>query len=380
MKGLSEYHDLPRDSALHRAEADAYLTFELFKVLMEKLKHRGPGTIIEGIRFQGDYESGVRLGWGVSQDFLAEIPESPGVFSLLNIEKNISFQASAHNLLREIRKLQRYGSLPKPLLRAVLQTEELKFDVVESPFAACLLEASQTEDNAPYLEIANWHQRAANFLILMTDKDGFRLTTGPVNNSTLVAVGPIRGGKEVQDFLSQVGDACGRKPTKRGFKLNETEATQLMEVLAPAENEGVFERLLSSLVPGFLSRKKKSAGVFKNLKLPGSLRSLVHLSGLIGDPTGEGWQIYSVVAGELTKEMHVTGETFKEGLSASNTHQQLVKKIRSRMKEFSYPMENLKDGDCVSINRIFWWVHFGSRRDGVQYLSITELENLSSGE
>ena len=67
LKGLAEYFDIEiAGGQLHRATADAYITLELFKILSDSLIGKGFDTIVKGIRYQGDYESGMRLGWSIT--------------------------------------------------------------------------------------------------------------------------------------------------------------------------------------------------------------------------------------------------------------------------------------------------------------------------
>ena len=86
LKGLVTFFKLPQAKA-HRAEADAYATLELFKILLAKLQTMPIRTIADAIRFQGDYDSGIRLGWAVKPDILACVPRGPGMLYLFDHQR-----------------------------------------------------------------------------------------------------------------------------------------------------------------------------------------------------------------------------------------------------------------------------------------------------
>ena len=105
LKGLSHFFELHHDGDFHRAEGDAYLTLGLFKNLIAKLTMRGIQTLAQAIRFQGDYESGQRLGWGVDQRALAAIPGGPGLLMIKDQEKRTTFVVGTEDMCREAKKL-----------------------------------------------------------------------------------------------------------------------------------------------------------------------------------------------------------------------------------------------------------------------------------
>ncbi|MBQ47201.1 MAG: hypothetical protein CMP10_07005, partial [Zetaproteobacteria bacterium] len=192
LKGLSEHFNLPGDANFHRAEADAFLTLELFKVLLGRLQNKKIKNIKEAIRFQGDYESSVRLGWGISKQDLENLPDKPGVFYLYDHGDKVLFLSSAYSIQKEVRKLQNYQTLPKQLLKSVLASSRISFVESETLFEAALKEGGDLKDNPVRFDPANWHQRTANFLYLIKDNLNCRLTTGPLMDGASLVRGPIR--------------------------------------------------------------------------------------------------------------------------------------------------------------------------------------------
>src|SRR5690606_38823290 len=159
LKGLAEYFKLARGE-LHRAEADAYVTLELFKVLQGRLTERSVTRVDEAIRMQGDLESGMRLGWAVDLAALGEIPAGPGVFYLYDHERKLLFLSSAMQLNREIPKLKAYAQLPRQLLRLVLKSYDIQVSRAANPYAAMLEECEALQTHKLSFHPANWHQRS----------------------------------------------------------------------------------------------------------------------------------------------------------------------------------------------------------------------------
>src|SRR5690606_31257759 len=81
LQGLGKFFGLAQ-GPVHRAKEDSYLTLELFKILLERLKKQGVNRIEDAVRLQGDMDSGLRIGWALQQELGATFPSSPGVIRL----------------------------------------------------------------------------------------------------------------------------------------------------------------------------------------------------------------------------------------------------------------------------------------------------------
>jgi len=379
LKGLAGFFNLPGDAKLHRAEADAYITLELFKILLEKMQAKGIPSIADAIRFQGDFESGTRLGWGVKPEALKALPEKTGVFYLYDYSGQVTFLASAHNLLREVRRLQKLNALPKQLLRSVLSSCDLKFEETPTAFAASLLEAKSLTKHRVRFDPSSWHQRTANFIYLCQDADEFRLTTGPLVEGVTALLGPIRGGKDVAILLENIAVAVGRKPTKKGLKLSADEASVVQEFLSRKPLKGGFKEKILAVLPRHAERIKflqQLRDQLRRISIPEDLFGAKICSGVLAAGIGERWHLYAVAHGRLVAEFNVDGD-LQKGLLKDGLSERIYRQIKSESKKIDDDLP-LSLGDAILLNRMFWWAFFGSRHEDVRIIHVEELSRLQS--
>jgi DNA polymerase III epsilon subunit family exonuclease len=381
LKGLADHFCLSADKQLHRAEADAYLTLELFKVLLEKLIDRGAEDIVGAIRLQGDYESGSRLGWGVEKDVLDNLPESPGVFYLTNVSGEILFFSSAHNIARDVRKLQKLSRLPRQLLKSVIASTELSYSESPTPFSAAIAEADALDRQPLRFDPGNWHQRTANFLYLKKDKQGVLLSTGPLSKDALFALGPVRGGKEVGILIEQIAQSFGKKIGKKGLALTELEAKHTIDLLngwPVAKPNGLF-----SAVKSFVTKLKKAdeslpqsvLDDLSSLAVPMDLHKIEACSGLLAVMRSDVWHVYLVACGIPIKELELHGDLI-QALRHKNLHIKLFKKAKLTIQKKRKRGGLISADDVHMINRTFWWAYFGTRHEDIRILSMDELSRL----
>ncbi|MBC7662041.1 MAG: hypothetical protein H7249_20290 [Chitinophagaceae bacterium] len=374
LKGLANFFSLPGDAKLHRAEADAYLTLELFKILLEKMRTKGIPSIADGIRFQGDFESGTRLGWGVKPESLKALPEKNGVFYLLDYSGQVVFLSSAHNIAREVKRLQKLSALPKQLLRSVLSSCDIKFEETATPFAASVLEAEGLAKYRVRFDPASWHQRSANFIFLCHDADEFRLTTGPLVEGVTALVGPVRGGKDVTVLLDSIAIAVGRKPTKKGLRITIDEAPLLEGFFSRRPLKAGLREKFLSLLPKHSEKTQvlqKLRNELKTLTIPDDLFDLNVISGLFALGQDDGWYVYAVAQGHVLSVSTFQGE-LREGLLKDGLNMRLHKQIHSAMRRKDERMV-LSAADAHLFNRMVWWAFFGSRHENVRVIHVEEL-------
>ncbi|MBC7533932.1 MAG: hypothetical protein H7318_20385 [Oligoflexus sp.] len=380
LKGLAGFFTLPGDARLHRAEADAYLTLELFKILLEKMRVKGIPSIADAIRFQGDFESGTRLGWGVKSEALKVLPEKTGVFYLYDYSGQVTFLSSAHNLQREVRRLQKLNALPKQLLRSVLSSCDLKFEETPTAFAASVLEAQNLTKHRVRFDPSSWHQRTANFIYLCQDAEEFRLTTGPLVEGVTALLGPIRGGKDVTILLEHIATAVGRKPTKKGLKLSPDEAGVISDFLSRRTLKAPLKEKFLALLPKHAERIKYLNHLRNHLRkvsIPEDLFGRKICSGILALGMGDRWHIYAVAGGRLLSEFNVEGD-LQQGLLKNELNLRLYRQIKAEAKLMddkekdsdSVPMSL---ADAILLNRMFWWAFFGSRHENVRIIHVEEL-------
>jgi DNA polymerase III epsilon subunit family exonuclease len=374
LKGLAQYFSLPADQQLHRAEADAYLTLELFKVLLERLTEKGITRIMDAIRFQGDFESGMRLGWGVPEEQLKQLPDAAGVFYLYDALGQLTFLSGAHNLVKEARKLQKLNQLPRQLLKSVLASTQIRYKETPTAFAASLAEAEGIVRNKVKFDPSNWHQRTANFLYVKEDGEELRFGTGPLPAGTVLALGPIRGGREVSLLMEQLSRVYRKKLSKKGLRLNHKEGRLALDFLNGRRIElPLFDKVLDWL--GGLRpdpRIEEIKSELKDLSVPIELNNLEACSGLLAVPKDNCWYLYVVACGVPLKEMILAGDLM-QSLKQNGQHLQLYKEIKLTIYQRRKGIKPLTVEETMFINRAFWWAYFGSRHEDVRVIPVDDL-------
>ncbi len=378
LKGLAEFFNLPADQKLHRAKADAYLTLELFKCLQKKMLEKGVDKVIDGIRFQGDYESGMRLGWGIEPEVIKNLPETTGVFYLYDYLGNLTFLSSASNIAKEVRKLQRFSSLPKQLLKSVLASTDVRYAETTTSFAAAMAEAEGVKEHRLRFDPANWHQRTANFLFIKSEDEGFRVATGPLSHDVFFALGPIRGGREVSILLENLAQTFEKKVTKKGLRLSDKEGKVLVDFLQGAPKKMTLLDSLIHLLPRFFSseRIKELQTKLKSIGLPKELHKLESCSGVVAVPRDDAWHVYTVVAGLPQDEIIIHGDLVQE-LHKNRLNIKLYKKIKRGIHSVRQKKRSIIPfGNAVIMNRMFWWAYFGNRHENIRVFHVEDLTDL----
>ena len=373
LSGLAEWLELPAEGDFHRAEADAGLTLELFKKLMEKLLEKKIPDISSAIRYQGDYESGLRLGWGISPGVLDGLPSAPGVLYLRDFDGEVRFVSSAFDLRKEARKLQRYQSLPRQLLKVVLSTAGLEFTETGSGFEATLEEARALDRHNRALDPGGWHQRSANFLFLAGQGKESRLSTGPIPTDTRLALGPIRSGRDVGRFMENLADILDSRLTRKGIRLDAGAATALERWLEGDQRDAVLRVLvdrLRMLLPSHRDTLLRAGDVLRSLDpliLPPELKSLTHCSGVLSALNKDGsWNLYPVIRGVAGQPLRVTDDP--PAVMESRRGTALLARVRrSRQKSARTRLSRL---ETRMANRVFWWVFFGLRKGEGQFFPL----------
>lgn len=208
LSGLAQYFKI-KSGDLHRAEADAYATLGLFQVLFQKIKEKKFEFIDETIRFQGDMESALRLGWAVPAKTLDALPQSPGVFTLLDSEKRAMLVSSAFNLNKDVLRLRTSTQLPRQILKMVLRTYEISFEPTNSLFQAMVKESEMSgDDNSGTL----LHQRIVNAFTIHHERGQYRLSLDAIGPGIVDAFGPVRDRRAAQDLIQQIALALGKDP------------------------------------------------------------------------------------------------------------------------------------------------------------------------
>jgi DNA polymerase III epsilon subunit family exonuclease len=379
LRGLGDFFKLPTDAQLHRAEADTYLTLELFKVLLQKLEDKGIKSIADAIRFQGDFESGTRLGWGVKPEALAHLPDTGGVFYLYDFSGHVTFLSSAHSIAREVKRLQKLNALPKQLLRAVLSSSDIRIEETPTAFAAALLEAQSLVRHRIRFDPANWHQRTANFIYISKDEDAYRLTTGPLVADVVSFLGPIRGGKDITTLLDHIARILGRKPAKKGLQILPDEWPILDAFFRRKKLVPPLKEKFLSFLPRFEEKYRylqKIRDQLNEIAIPEDLHGASICSGIVAVAVEEDrWHLYCVAVGRLQSEFSVQGDLI-QGLKKNDLNIRVFRQLKDAVREISAVKQPLTYGDAILLNRMFWWAFFGERHENVRVIPMDTLARL----
>jgi DNA polymerase-3 subunit epsilon len=86
----------------HRALGDARTTSEIFLILLDQLSAHGVTTVGQLLDFQHTARDGRRFEFFVPRPLLSHIPESPGVYRMLDGEGHLLYIGKAKNLRRRV--------------------------------------------------------------------------------------------------------------------------------------------------------------------------------------------------------------------------------------------------------------------------------------
>lgn len=360
----------------HRAEADALATKVLFERLCELLHGKGISTILEAVRFQGDLESSMRVGWDVPRSAMQNIPNGPGLFYVFDSRRRMIFASSAQSLQAEIKKLANFRQIPKSLVRHVIIASNIQYDRYPNVLAAMLEETKVhvREGIAPAL----LHGRTVEALLLVQDDQGYcRLQVGPILPGTIAAFGPISDRKRAQGWAKSIAEILikhGHDPQKFSPELVPT----IVQALTLT-----WTRILWGLV----ARKPMAyAGGGKPVSLPASLallwdlrkapqwphlQSLMDTNGVIvvnGEGSGQ-IVTYTVANCRVIGQQKVTGKTDEWQVPRVLSRQ--ISRDLARASTVTPLMTSSEDLGVV--NAVLWFIHHGMQRGSGQFIPASEL-------
>ncbi len=378
LKGLAEFFDLARGE-LHRAEADTWITLELFKVLVGRLKAKNVKTIHEAVRLQGDLESGLRLGWAVPEASLQNVPQGPGVFYLYDHDRKPLFLCAATHLDREVEKLKVFSQLPRQLLKIIFRTYDLGTVPAPNLLQALLDECTALESHKIAFDPMAYHQRAVTALTVSRDPAGkngeppsLRLEVGPVQAGALHAFGPVRDRRVAGELLQSIGNAYGAKMVRDAIRLPIEAETHVMKLLEGQLDQvrAELERRARSIKLWFKPSERKSLktelGVVSKLaaaKVPAKLSPLLDKHGVILVPDGGALQAHLVVGTRPRTVTKLAGDP------DAATRRRFAEEIKAQIA--TVMASPLSAVEAARINAVLWWL-YGGGKDG-RVLTMEEL-------
>ena len=379
LTGLAKYFKLASGD-LHRAEADAYVTLELFKVLMGRLKERSVTKVDEAIRMQGDLESGMRLGWAVDLEALGEIPPGPGVFYLYDHERKLLFLSSAMQLNREIPKLKAYAQLPRQLLRLVLKSYDIQISRAANPYAAMLEECEALQSHKLNFHPANWHQRSLTaFYMTVDEASGIEIGIGNVAEGTRYAFGPVRDRRIAAELLEGVAKALGGKFERETLRVG-TEHEKLLVSLFTGALDAEYKELLRqsrAISMWFKPAERKAIKArgqrMKDLlaiKWPSRIENLLLKSGvlIVPDKNHGGWQVHHIVGSRPRGSTPLRGDPDQK-LRQGGLAKRIGERIQKETSELT--AHTLPRVEVARVNATLWWIYNG--RGDCRFIPLNEL-------
>lgn len=388
LKGLSKHFNLA-GAEFHRAEADAIQTWELFKVLLRKLKDRGVTRIEHAIRLQGDLDSALRLGWAISKEKLVELPATTGVFYLYDHERRLLFLSSALAINKEVAKFQHHELIPRQILKLALRSYDLQATRMPNMLAAMLAECDGREKHNIQADPSLFHQRQVQVIGIYEDRgETSRIAVGPMEPGLRYAFGPVKDRKRAMDFLEDLAEALGEKTTRTGMLVSPENHSVVINLLSGTLSE--FQRRVEKRLWGLrvmFWRREAAAEQLRRLDAIASIvglssegisgwRNVARLNGVVIVPD-EGtahWQIHTIVGG-LSVGVHQIRGDWQQRLRVGGVGKRLLQRLEKDMKQ-PHGQKPYTTGDIGRMNALLWWLQYGKSKDHGHFLNVEEFTQL----
>jgi DNA polymerase III epsilon subunit-like protein len=358
---------------VHRADTDAELTHKVFVHLMKALKSEGSGIaqIGSAIRFQGDYESAVRLGWAIDNNILERLPTTPGVFYLKKTDGAVGLVSSALNIKREVGKLTNLTQIPRNVLRQVVLTTEVACDSMQTNFEALMAECRYRCQNQKLIDPHVIHQRTIWAINIIREKERkICLKIGPAQEGAIAIFGPINDRKSSYQLLEQLAKTIGVAVSKNGVQMDEVFLTAVIAVLSGKYGRGVhdqeqnwFSRINSRIFDFFRPTiAKHIATEFAALSLPEKYGIIHKMSGYVVLSSKDKHTVYYVSNGRLNPAAESFSKTLfhdpQKVFSHAKSHQGSASKQKDHIGALDLEQ-------ALYLNAVLWWAGSSiNRREG----------------
>lgn len=178
----------------HRALGDARATAEIFLILLDQLSAHGVTTVGQLLDFQHIARDGRRFEFFVPRPALSHIPESPGVYRMLDGEGRLLYIGKAKNLRRRVNSYFTNSSgHSDKVLDLVRTAREVTYDQTGSELEAALREAELIRTLKPLYNRLSKHLPRVAFLKLTIGNAYPRLgLTAKPGRDRSVYIGPFR--------------------------------------------------------------------------------------------------------------------------------------------------------------------------------------------
>lgn len=178
----------------HRALGDARITAEILLILLEKAQESGIRSLGELVDFQHSARDGRRFEFFIPRPFLTNLPDSPGVYRMLDGEGQLLYIGKAKNLRRRVSSYFTNSSgHSDKVLDLVRNVREVTYEQTGSELEAALREAALIHELKPSYNTLSKHLPRVAFLKLTRTNPYPRLaiTNKPGTDRSLY-IGPFR--------------------------------------------------------------------------------------------------------------------------------------------------------------------------------------------
>ncbi|MFM8840935.1 MAG: DEDD exonuclease domain-containing protein [bacterium] len=199
----------------HRALGDAKATAQFLLQFLETLESEYDiETIDEVLRFQNKRieqfhtpPAAIKRVEGT----LSSLPEEPGIYRMLDKEKNVLYIGKAKNLKERVRSYFQAGAQhPQKIARMVKQVHDIHFEVTGTELAALLLESKEIKRIKPQFNTASKKMRRFPFLRLNVKDEFPRLEwSSTISNDGAEYFGPFRSGTLAREVVETVYKSFG---------------------------------------------------------------------------------------------------------------------------------------------------------------------------
>ncbi len=372
LKGLSQFLQLSVDN-FHRAEVDAHITLSLHQELLSRLEKKSIKVVEDAIRLQGDLESGLRVGWGLDEDSLKQLPNTPGVFFLYDKQGKPLFLSSVFNLHRDINKLKRYQVLPRNLLKLVLQAYKVDTTAHPNIFEAMLVEGESLIRNKLRFDPNNWHLRSLQVLYVTHDEEGIRVALGQLSAGAKHAFGLIHDRKEAQKMLDRLAEVFGVRASRKGILLPRDRENALLAFFngtLKSELKEVRSKLFSFKSLFNAKERKRFSELYSEIKglvkiepVSGIKQLLNHSGVVVGTGEKENiWRLYPIIDSVPYEPVIVEGD-WENWLIKSPQGKRFIENLKSNSGQRIYQPISTKES--AKVNAAIWMM-FGNRNKKLQ--------------
>ena len=368
--GLAEFLGIELHT-VHRAQADTYLTLELFKQILARFVTLEVQTLEDAIRFQGDYESLSRISWAIPSEVLTTLPSTSGFFSLYDRSKSLLFASSAANLKRDLSRLVQPAHTPKKLLKHIVRAYSLETHLHPNIFCAMIEEATLPQLRFPPQQ---WHMRSLLLFVIRYQADCATLMLSSDLTDADLILGPIYDRRQAQELVEEIAFAFEARPSRKKiytFTHHQMDAivATLTHRLAATKQEVKNQHNPLALL---FNQKKRAQRVnqlqllemLEKIPVPTEYTSLLKVSGVISCKRLEqqDWLVYPVCQLELGKPVVVQG-SWETWLQETEEGQRFFENIK-QPPEPTPPVLHRSPQLCASV---LWALYAGkeAKKQGI---------------